>query len=184
MIDCVEKLLSQATQDRYRGIVKHHLIPNLGHIELKRLSPSHVQTLQNNLLASGMDPAGVNLVCSVLSEAMKPALNLEMIVRDPVSAAKAPNVPGREVQPPPLEAVIQMLELAEENGRDYWLYPALHLLVCTGIRRGELLALRWNAVDFEKSETRITSSAPSFANSGPELARVPAPTCCATRGGK
>lgn len=158
MSDCVEGHLSQATQDRYRGIVQHHLTPALGHVELKRLSPSHVQSLQKTLLDNGMDPNGVGVVRSVLSGAMKHALNLEMILRNPVLAAKAPAAPVREVQPPPAEAVIQMLNLAKENQRDYWLYPALHLLVYTGIRRGELLALLWDAVDFEESEIRITSS--------------------------
>ena len=95
MSDCVEGHLSQATQDRYRGIVQHHLIPALGHIELKRLSPTHVQSLQKGLLDNGMDPKGVNLVRTVLSGAMKHALNLEMILRNPVPAAKAPPDPNR-----------------------------------------------------------------------------------------
>ena len=156
MSDCVEEHLSQATQDRYRGIVQNHLIPALGHIELKRLSPSHVQSLQKTLLDSGMDPKGVNLVRTVLSGSMKHALNLEMILRNPVPAAKAPPEPNREVQAPPIEAVISMLELAKEL--DDWLYPALHLLVYTGIRRGELLALLWDAVDFKNSEIHINLS--------------------------
>ena len=173
MSDCVEGHLSQATQDRYRGIVQHHLAPALGHIELKRLSPTHVQSLQNNLLDHGMDPVGVNLVRTVLSGAMKHALNLEMIMRNPVPAAKAPPDPNREVQAPPIEAVIAMLELAKEL--DDWLYPALRLLVYTGMRRGELLALLWDAVDFEKSEIRINSSLARRSNglnlSSPKTAR-------------
>ena len=156
MSDCVEGHLGQATQDRYRGIIQNHLVPALGHIELKRLNPTHVQSLQNNLLDNGMDPKGVNLVRTVLSGAMKHALSLELILRNPVSAAKAPPEPDREVQPPPMDAVNRMLELAKQLGD--WLHPALYLLVYTGIRRGELLALLWDAVDLEKSEIRITSS--------------------------
>ena len=45
MSECVVGHLSQATEDRYRGIVKNHLQPELGHIELNKLSPSHVQAL-------------------------------------------------------------------------------------------------------------------------------------------
>ena len=103
-----------------------------------------------------MDPTGVNLVRTVLSGAMRHALGLELIVRNPVAATKAPPDPDREVQPPPVEAVIKMLGLAEEQ--DDWLYPAMHLLVYTGIRRGELLALKWGAINFEKCELRIVSS--------------------------
>ena len=173
MSDCVEEHLSQATQDRYRGIVQNHLIPALGHIELKRLSPSHVQSLQKTLLDSGMDPKGVNLVRTVLSGSMKHALNLEMILRNPVPSAKAPPDPNREVQAPPIEAVNSMLELAKEL--DDWLYPALHLLVYTGIRRGELLALLWDAVDFKNSEIHINLSLARRSNglnlSKPKTAR-------------
>ena len=156
MTDCVEGHLSQATEDRYRGIVNNHLIPALGHIELKRLSPSHVQTLQNNLLDGGMDPVGVNLVRTALSGALKHAMSLERISRNVVAAVKAPPEPDREVQPPPMEAVKQMLALAKKQ--DYWLYAVLHLLAYTGIRRGELLALLWHMVDFKKSEIRIAAS--------------------------
>ena len=165
--------MSQATQDRYRGIVQHHLIPALGHIELKRLSPSHVQSLQTGLLDNGMDPKGVNLVRTVLSGAMKHTLSLEMILRNPVPAAKAPPDPNREVQAPPIEAVISILELAKKQ--DDWLYPALHLLVYTGIRRGELLALLWDAVDFENSKIHIRLSLARRSNglnlSSPKTAR-------------
>ncbi len=123
---------------------------------MKRLSPTHVQTLQTGLLDNGTDPRGVNLVRTVLSGAIKHALSLELILRNPVSAVKPPSEPDREVQPPPMNAVTQMLELAKQL--DDWLYPALYLLVYTGIRRGELLALRWDAVDLEKAEIHITSS--------------------------
>ena len=156
MSDCVVGYLSQATQDRYAGIIKNHLNPAVGHIELRKLSPGHVQAMQQKLLQGGMDPTGVNLVRTVLSGAMRHALGLELIVRNPVAATKAPPDPDREVQPPPVEAVIKMLGLAEEQ--DDWLYPAMHLLVYTGIRRGELLALKWGAINFEKCELRIVSS--------------------------
>ena len=156
MSDCVVGYLSQATQDRYGGIIKNHLNPAVGHIELRKLSPGHVQAMQQKLLQGGMDPTGVNLVRTVLSGAMRHALGLELIVRNPVAATKAPPDPDREVQPPPVEAVIKMLGLAEEQ--DDWLYPAMHLLVYTGIRRGEFLALKWGAINFEKCELRIVSS--------------------------
>ncbi len=156
LTECVVGHLSQATEDRYRGIVKNHLQPALGHIELNKLSPSHVQALQQKLLEHGMDPVGVNLVRVVLSGAIKHALRMELIIRDPVAAAKAPPDPNREAESPPVDIVLRMLDLAAEQ--DDWLYAALHLLAYTGIRRGELLALVWSNVDFENATIRIVSS--------------------------
>lgn len=103
-----------------------------------------------------MHPKGVNLVRTALSGSMSHALSLEMIMRNPVSATKAPPDPDHEVQPAPMEAVLEMLRLAAE--KEDWVYPALHLLAYTGVRRGELLGLRWDHVDLDNGEVRIAYS--------------------------
>ena len=156
MMDCIVGHQSQATEDRYGGIIKNHLKPSVGHIELRKLSPGHVQSMQQKLLRDGMHPKGVNLVRTVLSGSMNHALSLEMIMRNPVSATKAPPDPDREVQPAPMEAVLGMLRLAADE--EDWVYPALHMLVYTGVRRGELLALCWDHVELDSGEVRIAYS--------------------------
>lgn len=50
LTECVVGHLNQATVDHYRGIVKNHLLPELGHIQLNLRSPGHVQSLQQKLL--------------------------------------------------------------------------------------------------------------------------------------
>ena len=156
MLDRIVGHQSQATEDRYGGIIKNHLKPSVGHIELSKLSPGHVQSMQQKLLQDGMHPKGVNLVRTVLSGSMNHALSLEMIMRNPVSATKAPPDPDHEVQPAPMEAVLGMLRLAADE--EDWVYPALHMLVYTGVRRGELLALCWDHIDLDSGEVSITHS--------------------------
>lgn len=156
MLDRIVGHQSQATEDRYGGIIKNHLKPSVGHIELSKLSPGHVQSMQQKLLQDGMHPKGVNLVRTVLSGSMNHALSLEMIMRNPVSATKAPPDPDHEVQPAPMEAVLGMLRLAANE--EVWVYPALHMLVYTGVRRGELLALCWDHIDLDSGEVSIAHS--------------------------
>ena len=156
MLDCIVGHQSEATRERYGGIIKNHLKPSVGHIELRKLSPMQVQSLQQKLLQDGMHPKGVNLVRTVLSGSMNHALSLEMIMRNPVSATKAPPDPDHEVQPAPMEAVLVMLRLAADE--EDWVYPALHMLVYTGVRRGELLGLRWDHIDLDSGEVRIEYS--------------------------
>ena len=77
-------------------------------------------------------------------------------MRNPVSATKAPPDPDHEVQPAPVEAVLGMMRLAADE--EDWVYSALHMLVYTGVRRGELLALCWDHVELDSGEVRIAYS--------------------------
>ena len=92
MQDKIIPNLKPKTIDRYEGIIRRHLKPNLGHIKLAKLTPVQVQNLETKLLTGQlnpkgkeMDPKGVELVHGVLNGAMKHALKLELISRNPVS---------------------------------------------------------------------------------------------------
>ncbi len=61
----------QQTIERYEGIIRNHLVPALGHIELTKLAPSDIQALETKLTTSGMAPMGVREVHHVISGALK-----------------------------------------------------------------------------------------------------------------
>ena len=61
----------QRTKERYQGIITRHIKPAIGHVQLTKLAPSHVQALESQLSAQGMAAEGVGLVHRVLSGAMK-----------------------------------------------------------------------------------------------------------------
>ena len=51
----------QRTKERYEGIIRLHITPHLGHLQVARLAPSHIQALQSKLIAQGMAAEGVGL---------------------------------------------------------------------------------------------------------------------------
>ena len=130
----------QKTIDRYEGLIRKHIIPDLGSLELTKLTPSEIRTLEAKLTAEGMDPKGVELVHTVISGAYKFALQEDTVCRNPAKAVTPPKVERREVEPPEIARVKEVLQLAEEEGHP--LYPCLFLMAHTGLRREEALGLR------------------------------------------
>ena len=61
----------QKTIERYEGLIQKHIAPELGRIELTKLTPSEIRTLEAKLTAQGMAPKGVELVHTVISGAYR-----------------------------------------------------------------------------------------------------------------
>ena len=153
MRDIIAPRSRQKTKERYDGIIRHHINPALGHVEIGSLAPSRVAEFEAELLGGGMAPKGVSLVHTVLSGAMKHALRMELIHRNPVSLVPAPSVPRRETVPPEISTVRRVLELAERE--DHHLYPCIRLIAYTGLRRGEALGLTWANVDLDAGYIQV-----------------------------
>ena len=145
----------QRTQETYRNVIDLHIVPHLGNLKLAKVKPADIQQLENRL-SGHLSPQTVNKVHVVLSGAFKYALRMELIYRNPVALATPPPVKRPEVHPPDVSATRELLELARREGDI--LYPAMHLAAYTGMRRGEVMGLLWDHIDFHKSTLRVESS--------------------------
>lgn len=137
------------TIDRYRRAVRRHISPALGKIQLERLRPEHVQSFVADLSRKGLKPATIAQALAILRSALSCAIEWGLIPRNPAASVRTRTFlePGRE--PPVLspEEVRELLALFA-NHRDL---PVVFFAVHTGMRRGEILALRWRDVDWNRS---------------------------------
>jgi integrase len=156
MSEYVEVNLRLKTYERYRGIIDRHIVPRIGHLKLSKVSPSDIKALQTALTADGMAAKGVELVHIVLSGAFKYAVGLEILWRNPAQPVSPPKRPQAELPTSEIDDVNRILRRGREEM--YPLYPALHLIAYTGIRRGEALGLRWSDVDWDTPSITITQS--------------------------
>lgn len=134
----------QRTQDGYTTVVRVHLIPNLGHIQLRQLQPQAIQAYYGRASEKLSDRTLLHHH-RVLSQALKWGVRQGYLGRNPcdlVDAPRARKTIMRNLTPPEVEA---MLEKAQ--GSRY--YPVIYTAVSTGLRQGELLGLRWRDVDLE-----------------------------------
>ena len=147
----------QKTVDRYLGIIRKHIVPHLGQIDLSMLTPVQVQKLESLLYReNGMAPQGIQLVHNVLSGAMKHAVKMELIHRNPVASVSPPPVPETEAATPEVAEVKRLLALGESE--NHYLWTCIHLIAYTGMRRGEALGLQWTDVNLDEGRLQIASS--------------------------
>jgi integrase len=143
--DSVEGNVGPRTLSNYQLQVRQHIRPALGRIRLKTLSPAHVQGLYRSKLDSGLAPSSVRYIHAVLHRALKQALRWSLVPRNASESVDLPKLGNEEVEVLLPEEVRAFLDAAREDRLE-----ALYVVAVTvGLRRGELLGLRWTDLELE-----------------------------------
>jgi integrase len=143
--DCVKDTITASTFERYESIVKLHISPTLGRLKLRILTPAHVQGLYRGRLNSGLSPATLRKIHTVLHKALSHAVKWSLIPRNVTEAAAAPRLAPEEMRPLSSEEARSLLEAASNDSLEALYVMAVH----TGMRQGELLALKWSDINLE-----------------------------------
>ena len=130
-----------------------HVIPALGNVKLAKLTPAHLQGFYRTKLDAGLSPRTVQYLHVVLHRALKQALRWSFVTRNVAEAVDPPKVHKKEVTPLSPEQTRVFLKAASEAGDRL---EALYVLaIHTGMRQGELLALKWEDVDLDAGVLRV-----------------------------
>ena len=160
------------TRDRYDRIVRKHLVPALGHLRLQELRPDHIAAVKSQWLtgenSTGDKPLANSTVHQhlvVLGAALDQAVRQQLIVRNPLDSVTIPSgKSGLDERRALDDSEIGHLLSAASGGR---LFAPVAVLLQTGVREGELLALKWPDVDLEARIVTITRGTPLRAREGP-----------------
>ena len=142
------------THARYAGIVARHINPELGHLLLRRIVPADIQRLCDGALEQGFAPATVHLIHAVIHKSLAQAVTWQLTPRNAADAVELPRIPKRTVTVLDQPAVQRLLATNQAEP----IYPLLVLAVLGGLRRGELLGLRWADVDFDRGFVVVRGS--------------------------
>ena len=135
---------SQRTVDGYESIVENHLIPALGHIQLRQLQPQAIQTYYGEACEK-LSGRSVQHHHRVLAQSLKYAVRQGILGRNPAELVTAPSSRKKTMRTLTPSEVEVLLETASSDR----FYPIYYMAVSTGMRQAELLGLRWRDVDLD-----------------------------------
>lgn len=152
--------LRPSTWDSYKRTIERHVIPTLGGVSLQALTAGHLDELYAQLLANGhcrgggLAPKTVRYLHTTLQKALRDAVRKQLVARNVAHDADAPKLRAsghREMRTWSAEEVRIFLEATVEHR----LHAAFMLAATTGMRRGEVLGLRWADIDIKAARLSV-----------------------------
>ena len=153
-----------SSHQTYRGYIDNHIKPNIGKIPLSKLTSLELQKFYKKLLSSGrveriesekqskgLSPKTVRNLHQIIASAMKLAREQKLIAVDPTDGCALPKVEHREMKTLPVEQLASFLREAKESG----VFELYYVELATGLRRGELLGLKWEDLDLDRDNLRV-----------------------------
>ena len=153
-----------SSHQTYRGYIDNHIKPNIGKIPLGKLTTLELQKLYKKLLSKGrvdrieakgqpkgLSPKTVRNIHQVISSAMDFAKAQKLIAVNPTDGCALPKLEHREMKTLPVEQLASFLREAKESG----VFEMYYIELATGLRRGELLGLKWEDLDLEQCTLRV-----------------------------
>lgn len=167
--------IREATQERYWNHIRFHIIPEIGSIKLTKLTGRQVQTMYNNVRDHGrvkrspkdkrdssLSPSYIRSLHRMLHMALDRAVKEQLILRNPCDDVILPKVDRKEMKILKPENIKAYLEEADRRG----VLPMMFLELCSGLRKGELIALLWTDLDIQNKTISISKQASRVKGGG------------------
>lgn len=146
--------LAVSTWEGYESKVRVHINPVIGKVRLAHLTAQQVQQVMTSCVSSGLASKSADAVYGVLHQALQAAERLGLVARNVADRVPRPRRVRREMHPLSREETNRFLAAA----RGDYLEPFFRLALSTGMRRGELLALKWRDIDLNTKRLSVVAS--------------------------
>lgn len=152
-----ERKIKASTVAGYRLLVRAHIVPVIGSVPLSKLRPLHVEKVQAAVRAKGLSETSVLHVHRCLFAALRQAVKWQLVARNVAEAVEAPKAERHRVRAMEPEDARRVLTAVVGTELEV---PTV-LALGTGMRRGEVLGLRWSDVDLETGQAQIVQQVTS-----------------------
>src|SRR5712691_6505095 len=134
--------------------MRRHIVPRIGVLPLAKLRPAHVQATIDAKMSDGLAPRTVIQAYRVLSAAFRQAVRWETLAVNPVAAVRPPRADRPRLTVPDAKTLRLIIDAALETS----LHVPIVVAATTGLRRGEVLGLRWCDIDLEAGLIRVAAT--------------------------
>jgi integrase len=143
---------TESTRRHRQGHIDNYLVPHLGRIPLLQLRADHIDQMFTEIRAEGrLSPATMHRIHSTLRASLNGAMRQQMLQYNPALQIE---LESETRQPTSIWSPEDLTKFLQHAAGDGW-YPAFHLCAMTGLRRGELAALRWDDVVLDDGLLRV-----------------------------
>jgi integrase len=159
-LDHMAGQVSPQSHATYAVVVNAYLTPLLGHLKLTKLQPTEIAKgyaialQQGRRNGAGLSATTVRLAHRTLHQALKQAVAWKIIGSNPCAIVKPPRVERRIMETHDLPTTVRLIEGVRETE----LHMPVLLAVTLGLRRGELIALRWRDLDCATAVLSVRAS--------------------------
>lgn len=133
---------------------KHIKGSDVGKIALSKLKSSQLQKYYNDKKKDGYNPKTIKHIFTLLNSALNKGVELKLVSENVNNTVVLPKCKDYEGKTLSVEEVKKIVLNAKEDE----LYPIVILTIYTGLRKGEVMALKWSNIDFEKKELYVEGS--------------------------
>ena len=150
----IQSSVRPKTYVTYEGLVRLHITPGIGNLRLIAVTPEHLNRFYNERLGSGLSPQSVRHLHAVVHRALEQAARRNLVGRNVADLVTPPRVEHRDIHALTADEAQNFIE-ACQNDRLGALYV---LALSTGMRQGELLALRWRDLDLDAGHLYVNGT--------------------------
>lgn len=145
-------MVKRNTITSYQGLLEGHIFPSIGSMKATAIKPSTVEALQSSLLSKGLSASTTITAMWLVSAVLDVAVRDDLLRKNPAADVRRPKRKrAQSSQAYDSKEAARFLHAARAER----LYPLLYLVIALGLRRGEVLGLRWQDVDLEEQHLDV-----------------------------
>lgn len=146
--------LRPVTIEAYRSVIENQIKPVLGRIELRKLRSTHIQQMLDGMATDGKYRSTIRHVRAVLSAALQPLIEDDVIAKRVLSKTEIPHARESQSVTIDMDIIARILDVTADSS----IAPIVTTAIMSGLRRSELLALRWEDVNLDTGHISVRRS--------------------------
>ena len=159
----IQKTIKLSTYSDYCYKLSRYLLPHFGDIPLYQITSERIQEVVNTFIEEKLSPSSIQIIHCLLKKTLNDAKKQGLLYQNPCDAVQLPKRKIQKIRALTLEQQKSLLEVADKSKDDK--SKAAVLALNTGMRIGEIAALKWSDIDFNRGIISITQTCNSVKSS-------------------